>query len=314
MTISVLIKTYRRPKDLARCLKSLRDQSRLPDEVVVVVRDKDTETQSLLANIDLEPLDLRVVTVSEPGTVAPLNMGLDASRGDIVAFTDDDAIPRPDWLGRIEEHFQNDSQLGGLGGRDWTHFGDRVDGRAREIVGKIQWFGRIIANHQLGVGAPREVDILKGVNMSYRRVAFHNIRFDGRLLVTGGVQSYEDYFFSIMVKRAGWKLVYDPAVAVDHYQAQRLDGHRPFGEDRHRFTAVAASNHVCNSTLMLLEYFPLPQRVIFLLWSVLVGSRDAFGVVQWLRFLPDQGKLAGEKLLASLKGRLSGWRTWRCGR
>ncbi|MGB3681951.1 MAG: glycosyltransferase [Rubrobacteraceae bacterium] len=314
MTITILIKTYRRPKDLARCLESLKSQVRLPDEVVVVVRDTDTETQNLLADIDPEPLRLRMVTVNEPGTVAALNTGLDASEGDIVAFTDDDAVPWPDWLARIEEHFQRDPELGGVGGRDWIRCGEQVNDGSCEVVGKIQWFGRIIANHHLGVGESREVDVLKGVNMSYRREAFRGVRFDERLIGSGGVQRDEDYLFCVTVKRMGWKLIYEPTVAVDHYQTPRPDGdYRPAEEDRSRFSAAAVSDRVHNRTLMLLEHFSTPRQVVFLLWSVLVGSRDAFGVVQCLRFLPDQGTLAREKLLASLNGRLKGWRTWRRG-
>lgn len=44
MNISVLIPTYRRPKDLARCLEALKKQKRVPDEVLVIVRNTDAET------------------------------------------------------------------------------------------------------------------------------------------------------------------------------------------------------------------------------------------------------------------------------
>jgi len=37
MTITVLIPTYRRPQDLARCLEALQKQTRLADEVLLVV-------------------------------------------------------------------------------------------------------------------------------------------------------------------------------------------------------------------------------------------------------------------------------------
>jgi hypothetical protein len=43
----------------------------------------------------------------------------------------------------------------------------------------------LIGNHHLGVGEPREVDVLKGVNMSYRRTAIADIHFDERMRGTG---------------------------------------------------------------------------------------------------------------------------------
>ncbi len=181
MIITVLIPTYRRPKDLMRCLEALKKQSRGPNEVLVVVRYDDTETWALLESIDLGSSPLRTVTVKVPGQVAALNAGLGAARGDIIAITDDDAAPHPDWLARIEAHFQTDPKVGGVGGRDWVYHGDRLVDGAREVVGKVRWFGRVIGNHHLGVGGPREVDVLKGVNLSYRRVAIQGLHFDQRL-------------------------------------------------------------------------------------------------------------------------------------
>src|SRR5262245_59918316 len=99
--ISVLVPTYRRPRDLARCLAVLRAQERLPDQVVIVTRDTDAETRASLADADLSPLHPTVVEVARPGVVAAMNAGLAAATGAIVAITDDDAAPRPDWLRRI---------------------------------------------------------------------------------------------------------------------------------------------------------------------------------------------------------------------
>ena len=152
--------------------------------------------------------------------------------------------------------------------------------------------------------------MLKGANSSYRSVALRGLRFDERLRGEGP-QPYEDYFFSMTVKRAGWKLVYDPAVAVDHYHSPRIEGHRVSDETRHGFNSVAATNRVHNQTLMLLEYLPSPQRLVFALYAVLVGARSGYGLLQWFRFFPNEGELAGKKLRAALRGRLDGWKTWR---
>ena len=225
MIISVVIPTYCRPKDLQHCLDALKKQARAPDEVLVVVRDNDAKTWAMLEDISLGHLTLRAVAVTTPGYAAALNAGLDATRGDIITFTDDDTAPRPDWLARIENHFQADPRVGRVGGRDWVREGDWVHDEARVVVGKVQWFGRMVDNHHLGVGRPREVDTLKGANMSFRRAAVEGIRFDERLRGTGA-QPRADYAFCLVVKRAGWRLIYDPAVAVDHYPAPRLGGIR----------------------------------------------------------------------------------------
>ena len=41
MMITVVVPTYRRPRDLGRCLDGLGKQSRPADEIAVVVRESD---------------------------------------------------------------------------------------------------------------------------------------------------------------------------------------------------------------------------------------------------------------------------------
>ena len=216
----------------------------------------------------------------------------------------------PGWLERIEAHFLADKHLGGVGGRDWIYLNGQLQDSsihpgASNIVGRVQFTGKAIGNHHIGTGNPREVDILKGANMSYRREAIASLRFDERLLGTGS-QINNDMAFSLAVKRVGWKLIYDPMVAVDHFRGKRFDE-----DQRDRFNSLALTNIIHNETLILLEYLPPSRQFAFFLWSILVGTREARGFFQSLRFLPSENLLAGKKLLASLRGRWQGWQTWK---
>ena len=305
MQISTIVPTYRRQQDLARCLEALQKQTRLADEVLVVVRDTDTETRTFIESFQPQNLSLQTVTVKVSGVVAAMNAGLEVAQGDIIAFTDDDAAPHTDWLEKIESYFMADESVGGVGGRDWVYRNKQLLDGKRELVGKLQWFGRAIGNHHIGVGKPREVDILKGVNMSFRRAAISGMRFDERMKGTGA-QVHFELAFCLELKRKGWKMIYDPTIGVDHYRGQRFD------EDlRDRFNAIAFSNAVHNETFVLLEHLSPIGRLAFLLWAVLIGTRKARGLIQLLRFLPSERALAGRKWLASIEGRWQGWMTWR---
>ncbi|MBR8833853.1 MAG: glycosyltransferase [Stigonema ocellatum SAG 48.90 = DSM 106950] len=304
MRNTVLIPTYRRPLDLSRCLSAVQVQTKPAFQVIVVVRDIDTETWQFLEQGSHNNLPLYTVKVTVPGVVAALNAGLEAVESDIVSITDDDAAPHPDWLERITAHFTSDSRIGGVGGRDWIHQGTKLEDDSREVVGELQWFGRVIGNHHLGVGDPRKVDVLKGVNMSFRSSAIGKLRFDERMRGTGA-QVHFEMAFTLTLKRTGWQIIYDPSVAVDHYPAQRFDE-----DQRNRFNDIAFINLVHNETLVLLEHLPPIRRAVFLVWAVLVGTRDSLGFVQWLRLLPTEGKLAGQKWVASMRGRWQGWQTW----
>lgn len=304
MSIAVIVPTYRRPKDLARCLAALQKQTRLADEVIVIVRDTDANTWSFLESFDPNVLPLQIVKVTVPGVIAAMNGGVDVTSSEIIAFTDDDAEPHSEWLEKLESHYLSDPHVGGVGGRDWVYHGDDLEDGVSDHVGRLLWFGRTVGNHHIGVGEPREVDILKGVNMSFRRAAMGEWRFDQRMLGTGA-QVHFEVEFCLKLKRSGWKLIYDPNVAVNHYPAQRFDEDR-----RNSFNETALANAVHNETLALLEHLSPLQKLAFLLWSVFVGTRDSMGFLQWLRFLPTQGLLASQKLLASWKGRWEGWQTW----
>lgn len=304
MIVSVIVPTYRRPKDLARCLEGLALQTRLANEVFVVVRNTDSETWNFLNSLNLNIPNLHPLTVEIPGVVAAMNIGLDSAQGDIVAFIDDDAVPHPNWLSCMESHFQVDSQLGGVGGRDFIYENGILKTGSSEVVGQLQWFGRMIGNHDIGIGNPREVDILKGVNMGFRRTAVGDLRFDKRLLGSGA-QVHLEVAFCLTLKRSGWKIIYDPMLRVDHFRAQRFDE-----DQRDAFNHIALINSTHNYTLALLDYLSPLRRLIFLTWVLLIGTRGHLGLVQLFRFLPTQGNLSVKKWLASVEGTRLGFLAW----
>lgn len=283
-TISVIIPSYRRCEDLDRCLRALARQQRPADEVVVVARADDAPTLALLsrwlrtASPDALP-GLRLVTVDEPGVVAAYNRGFGAARGDILCVTDDDAAPHPDWLARIGGHFARDPGLGGVGGRDHMHEGGRVLQGAARCVGEVRWYGRVIGNHHIGAGAPRDVDVLKGVNMAWRRSAVTGLRFDTRLR-GAGAQVHCEFAFSLAVRRAGWRLLYDPKLCVDHFLAPRADA-----DQRGVFHAESYYNSSYNFYFVLDEHLratgaPAARRALVGAYQVLVGARDNPGLLR----------------------------------
>jgi glycosyltransferase involved in cell wall biosynthesis len=304
MKITVIVPTYLRPQDLERCLNALKQQNRPVDELWIIVRDRDRETWQFLENFDRGALPLQPVTVTAAGVIAAMNMGLESATGDIVAFTDDDAAPHVDWLKRIEAYYLADDQIGGVGGRDWVYQGTQLEDGARPVVGKLQWFGRLIGNHHIGIGAGREVDVLKGVNMSFRRKAIADLRFDQRMRGSGA-QVHFEVVFSLTLRQKGWKLIYDPQIAVDHFPAQRFDE-----DQRNAFNAQASMNAIHNETVALLEYLPPLQKIVFLIWAIAIGTRVSYGLLQWLRFVSRDGDVARQKLWANWRGRWQGFQTW----
>jgi glycosyltransferase involved in cell wall biosynthesis len=304
LTASVVVPTYRRPDRILACLEGLRAQERPADEIVVVVRDDDDETRAAVERWSAEQgVGLVIVEVSRPGQIVAMNVGLAAATGDVVAFTDDDCVPRTDWLRRMMEHYR-DERVGGVGGRDHIHHGDdTVEGKVR-AVGRYAWYGRPLGNHHLELVPPEpvDVDILKGANMSFRRALLG----DGldEALQLGSAQC-NDLEASLRVRKMRYRLVYDPRAVVDHYPAERFgDSTRKYDEPHMLF----AEGH--NWMYATLKHAKAWQAPAVVLYGFLVGHARAYGLLRAMAAAPRAGaRDATRRLWHSWRGKAAGMRT-----
>jgi glycosyltransferase involved in cell wall biosynthesis len=286
-------------------LAALEGQALMPDRVVVIVRADDVATLDI-ANAWQARLPVRIAEVSRPGQVHALNTGLSHCDGGIAAITDDDAAPRRDWTERIAAHFAADPALGGVGGRDWVHRQGAVETGERHVVGVVRWYGQVIGNHHLGAGPAREVEILKGANCAFRLAAIGPIGFDPRLRGRGA-QVHNDMLASLAVKHAGWRLVYDPLVAVDHWPAPRN-----LGTERGERSSEIAFDTAYNQVLALAFLRPALKRAMAVGWEFLVGTADKPGLLWLLKLCASREPMAFSCWMSANRGRyvaIRGWRT-----
>ena len=301
MTLSVIIPTYRRPQSLTRCLDAIAVGSTLPDRVIVVVRDTDTDTQAALSAWAAAQSRLTVspISVSEAGQIAAMNAGLAAAIEDIVAFIDDDTASHADWLGNLLRHY-DDPTVGGVGGRDLIYQdGETLRGTVR-AVGQMTWYGRMVGNHHLDLeGGPIEVAHLKGANMSFRRELLPP--FDLRM--ASGSCALNDTDASLAVTDQGYGLIYDPQAVVDHITAPRQNWvTRDITDPR----LVYSDSH--NWVYCLCKHFPPGRRAVFVAYALLVGEGVRYGVLKLLLALPRQGMQAVRQFGAATRGKLAGYR------
>jgi GT2 family glycosyltransferase len=308
--ITVAIPSYRRPDDLRRALEALTKQSRRADEVIVVAREDDAPNHEVAQEF-YSTLPLKLELVERPGMVEAVNRALDTAIGDVIALTDDDAAPHTDWIEKIARIFEDESDLAGLGGKDCIFQNGRsLSDSAAQIVGKVRWYGRVFGYHHQGTGTRRDVDCLKGVNMSFRRTALGKLRMDERLRGTGA-QCHCDLKLCLALRAQGKRLAYDPSILVDHFPAPRFDE-----DQRDVFNALAHENQIYNMTLALLEYLRPAGRIILLSYALSIGIENGYcGLLKGLLYCPKIGiRLAKEKTAASTRGIFAAWKTWKNGR
>lgn len=104
---SIVIPTYNRPRQLAACLSSLQtlDYPRDRFEVVIVDDGSQVDLSSVVTS-GTGDLTVRLLRQENAGPGAARNYGVAHANGDYIAFTDDDCMPKPNWLTSIAAHLE----------------------------------------------------------------------------------------------------------------------------------------------------------------------------------------------------------------
>lgn len=97
--VSVVVPTRNGGRRLPILLAALERQTMPPADFEVIIAD-DHSTDDTAAVGDAHPLSRVVGATTATGCPAVTNLGIRASRAPVIAFTDDDTIPAPDWLER----------------------------------------------------------------------------------------------------------------------------------------------------------------------------------------------------------------------
>ncbi len=117
LTVSVVICTRNRAPLLRAALASIAAQTRAPDQLVVLDNGSSDDTPAVIAAFaHSAPFAVDAHTLAEPSIPAARNAGARAARGDVIAFLDDDAVARPDWLERLVAALERDPRVGVVGG------------------------------------------------------------------------------------------------------------------------------------------------------------------------------------------------------
>jgi len=110
---SVVIPTYQRPDDLARCLDQLApgEQTLSFDEYELIVTDDDGEGSRTQALVEEQYPWAKWVAGPGRGPAANRNRGAGYAEGEWLVFTDDDCVPEPEWLEAYAERASKSPSL-----------------------------------------------------------------------------------------------------------------------------------------------------------------------------------------------------------
>lgn len=119
--ISILIATYNRGQNLRATLEILLGQEtglEFGYEVLTVDNNSTDRTKEIIESFSSR-WEGRLKYLFEPkqGKCFALNRAIKASKGQIIAFTDDDCLPEKQWLHKIWSYFSRNPLTDGISGR-----------------------------------------------------------------------------------------------------------------------------------------------------------------------------------------------------
>lgn len=199
--ISVVIPAYNAEATLDRCLAALREQTRPPDEIIVV----DDGSTDGTANVAFG-YGVRVIRQTNAGPSAARNAGAQVALGDLLLFTDADCVPAPDWVECLAVPFSDPAVAGAKGVYRTT---------------QTSWTARFVQiEHEDRYDRMRRsrfIDFIDTYSAGYRRDV---------LLQAGGfdesLAGCEDQELSFRLAGQGHRFVFVPDAIVYHHHADNL--------------------------------------------------------------------------------------------
>lgn len=250
---SVIIPMYNAAGVIDRCLEAVRCQTLPRDQYeVIVVDDGSTDGTGDRA----AALGVTVLRQPNRGPAAARNLGAAHASGDILAFTDADCSPAPDWLERLLAAFADPEVVGAKGTYRTEQRGivaRLVQTEYEEKYARMAGFSKI--------------DFIDTYAAAYRRAVF---------LANGGfdpafpVPSAEDQEFSFRLAERGYRMVFAPDAVVYH---RHVDSWGGYARRKARYGYWQVLNRWRHPRTVLGDsHTPQSQKVQLALMAVMVAG------------------------------------------
>jgi len=226
-------------KYLGYLLIGLRDQSVKPNEVVLVVKGCDLRRVEDLCNRNSLPC--AIIEQKSGYVTSAMNMGKKEAKGDLIIFTDDDAVPLGKWIERyIKVHIMYPS-MAGISSRDiYLNLenmrlmpipDDKINTKLYRWAIR-PWLNKphqLLIKYRMGIYLTKNLDVahgpfipdrecfslpFRGVNMSFKASYIHDVWFPEHRLLRRAIGFEQHYGLQLVLR--GLDMIYVPNNPVLH--------------------------------------------------------------------------------------------------
>jgi glycosyltransferase involved in cell wall biosynthesis len=177
MFVSVIVATKDRHHDLINLVRSLTEQSHLPNELVLV-----DSSETTIVSYTSDSFNVKYIHTNRKGAAVQRNIGIvnAESKADIMLFLDDDMLLDRDYLHVVVKAFQEDTQ---------------------GIIGGMNGF--LLQDGSIKKEKPSQYELIEvkdlyGCNMAFRVSVIQGVWFDEKLALYSWL---EDWDFSTIIGR-----------------------------------------------------------------------------------------------------------------
>jgi glycosyltransferase involved in cell wall biosynthesis len=214
---SIIICTFNREKYLPACLDHLKQQTADPDsyEIVIVNNNSTDSTKSICENFQKENPHIHCSYIEEerPGLSYARNSGVNAAKGEIVCFIDDDAFAHRDYVQNLSNCIDKLPELTAFGGKILPVF------ESEKPKWLSRWLMPLVSVLDKGDSLKRfkgkEYPI--GANMGCKKLLIVELNYFNCDLGRKGTEllggEEKDFFYKLKKKEP---IFYLPDVVVDH--------------------------------------------------------------------------------------------------
>lgn len=199
--VSVIIPVFNDYKRLEVCLRALERQT-YPKTLyeIIVVDNGSIENITDLVN---QCAQASFSNEAQPGSYAARNKGISIAKGEVLAFTDSDCIPAPNWLEAGVSHLLSVPKCGLVGGKIEMFFNNPDHPTAVEVYDSINYLNqkKYVEDYKYGTTA----------NLFTFKSIFKDVGVFNSVLKSGGDREWGNRVF-----RLGYSLTYAEDSCVAH--------------------------------------------------------------------------------------------------
>lgn len=285
--VSIIVPVSKWNSNLRECVENCLKINYPKYEVIILPDNPEQELRDIDSRV-------REIPTGKIGPAEKRNIGVDNSKGEIIAFIDDDTYPMEDWLRNAVKNF-SDPEVAAVGGPAIT---PQSDNNLRRASGAVyeSFLGGGGYRYRYIPGEKQYVDDFPSCNLIVRKDIFKQL---------GGFRTNywpgEDTVLCLdIVHKMGKKMIYEPSAVIYHHRRELFKSHikqvSAYALHRGYFAKKFPK------TSLRLSYFIPSAFVVFLLlgWIFNVKIYLSIIVLYFLLALVSSMKFRGIRILTFL--------------